>query len=85
MLTQRIGLLTEALKVVGVYDASQPAIARMLNEGVNNTLIGVDSWAAFGEKGGLKGTVDFLPMEQVVSALTYCYTAREQAKQVSTR
>lgn len=82
MLTQRIGLLTEALKVVGVYDASQPAIARMLTEGVNNTLIGVDSWAAFGEKGGLKGTVDFLPMEQVVNALTYCYTAREQAKQV---
>lgn len=82
MLTQRIGLLTEALKVVGVYDASQPAIARMLNEGVNNTLIGVDSWAAFGEKGGLKGTVDFLPLEQVVNALTHCYTAREQAKQV---
>ena len=82
MLTQRIGLLTEALKVVGVYDASQPAIARMLNEGVNNTLIGVDSWAAFGEKGGLKGTVDFLPLDQVVMALTHCYTAREQAKQV---
>lgn len=82
MLTQRIGMLTEALKVVGVYDASQPAIARMLNEGVNNTLIGVDSWAAFGEKGGLKGTVDFLPLDQVVSALTHCYTAREQAKQV---
>jgi len=82
MLTQRIGMLTEALKVVGVYDASQPAIARMLNEGVNNTLIGVDSWAAFGEKGGLKGTVDFLPLDQVVMALTHCYTAREQAKQV---
>ena len=82
MLTQRIGMLTEALKVVGVYDASQPAIARMLSEGVNNTLIGVDSWAAFGEKGGLKGTVDFLPLDQVVSALTHCYTAREQAKQV---
>jgi len=82
MLTQRIGKLTEALKVVGVYDASQPAIARMLNEGVNNTLIGVDSWAAFGEKGGLKGTVDFLPLDQVVNALNHCYTAREQAKQV---
>lgn len=82
MLTQRIGMLTEALKVVGVFDASQPAIARMLNEGVNNTLIGVDSWAAFGEKGGLKGTVDFLPLDQVVMALTHCYTAREQAKQV---
>jgi hypothetical protein len=82
MLTQRIGNLAEALKVVGVYDASQPAIARMLNEGVNNTLIGVDSWAAFGEKGGLKGTIDFLPLDQVVNALNHCYTAREQAKQV---
>lgn len=82
MLTQRIGMLTEALKVVGVYDASQPAIARMLNEGVNNTLIGVDSWAPFGEKGGLKGAVDFLPLDQVVNALAHCYTARDQAKQV---
>lgn len=82
MLTQRIGMLAEALKVVGVYDASQPAIARMLSEGVNNTLIGVDSWAAFGEKGGLKGTVDFLPLDQVANALTQCYAAREQAKQV---
>lgn len=82
MLTQRIGLLTQALKVVGVYDGSQPAIARMLQEGVDNTLIGVDSWAAFGEKGGLKGSVDFMPLDQVVNALNHCYTAREQAKQV---
>lgn len=82
MLTNRIGMLVEAVKVVGVYDASQPAVARMLNEGVNNTMIPVDSWAAFGEKNGLKGTMDFMPLDMVLEALQQCYAAREQCKQV---
>lgn len=82
LLTQRIGLLVKALKVVGVYDATQTGVQRMLSEGVENTLIPVDSWAAFSEKGGIKGTVDFLPLDQVVNALQQCYAAREQAKQV---
>jgi hypothetical protein len=81
-LTKRIGLLIDAIKVVGVYDASQPSIQRMLNEGVDNMLIPVDSWAAFSEKGGIKGTVDFLPLDNVIQALNQCYAAREQAKQV---
>ena len=81
-LTNRIHMLVEAVKVVGVYDSSQPSIQRMLNEGVNNTLIPVDNWAAFGEKGGLKGTVDFMPLDSVLMALQHCYEARDQAKQV---
>lgn len=81
-LTNRISLLVSAVKVVGVYDASQPSIQRMLNEGVDNTLIPVDSWAAFSEKGGIKGTVDFLPLNEVMQALNECYQAREAAKQV---
>lgn len=81
-LTVRIGKLVEAVKVVGVYDASQTGVARMLNEGVDNTLIPVDTWAAFGEKGGLKGSVDFMPIDMVVAALRELYAAREAAKQV---
>jgi hypothetical protein len=81
-LTNRIALLIEALKVVGVYDASQAGIQRMLTEGFDNQLIPVDSWAAFSEKGGVKGTIDFLPLDQTVMALQQCYNAREQAKQV---
>ncbi len=81
-LTNRISLLVDAVKVVGVYDASQPSIQRMLTEGVDNTLIPVDSWAAFSEKGGIKGTVDFLPIQEVMQALNECYKAREAAKQV---
>lgn len=82
MLTQRIGRLTQAVKVVGVYDASATGVQRMLQEGVDNTMIPVDTWAAFAEKGGVKGAVDWLPLEQVVKALNECYIAREQCKQV---
>jgi hypothetical protein len=81
-LTNRISLLIEAVKVVGVYDSSQPGIQRMLTEGFDNQLIPVDSWAAFSEKGGVKGTIDFLPLDQTLQALNQCYAAREQAKQV---
>jgi hypothetical protein len=81
-LTNRISLLIEAVKVVGVYDASQAGIQRMLTEGFDNQLIPVDSWAAFSEKGGVKGTIDFLPLDQTIQALNQCYQAREQAKQV---
>lgn len=82
MLTNRIGMLVEACRVAGVYDASQPSVQRLLNEGTNNTLIPVDSWAALAEKGGIKGVVDWMPLDQVVLALAKCYEAREQAKQV---
>jgi hypothetical protein len=81
-ITNRIGLLVEAVKVVGVYDASQESIKRLLSEGTNNTLIPVDNWAMFGEKGGLKGTVDFLPLDMVVNALNNLYLAREQTKNI---
>ena len=81
-LTNRISLLIEAVKVVGVYDASQAGIQRMLTEGFDNQLIPVDSWAAFSEKGGIKGTIDFMPLDQVLQALNQCYASREQAKQV---
>jgi hypothetical protein len=82
MVTNRIGLLVEAVKVVGVYDASQEGVKRLLSEGTSNTLIPVSNWAVFGEKGGLKGVVDFLPLDMVVGALNTLYQSREQIKAV---
>jgi hypothetical protein len=82
MVTNRIGLLVEAVKVVGVYDASQESVKRLLSEGTSNTLIPVNNWAVFGEKGGLKGVVDFLPLDMVVGALNTLYQSREQIKAV---
>ena len=68
--TTRIVLLEKAIKVVGVYDKQAEGVQRMLNEGTDNLLIPVDNWAMFAEKGGIKGQVDWLPIEQVANALT---------------
>lgn len=81
IICERIDGLSRAIKVVGVYDATQSGVQRMLQEGVNNTLIPVDNWMMFAEKGGLKGVVEFFPLDTVVAALNALYMAREQAKQ----
>lgn len=77
----RISLLVIACKVVGVYDRSADGIQRMLTEGYDNILIPVDNWAMFAEKGGVKGQVDWLPLESVVTALGQLTTHREIIKQ----
>jgi hypothetical protein len=49
----------------------------MLEEGVENDLIPVDNWAMFAEKNGLKGVVDWLPIEQVASVITVLVERRD--------
>jgi hypothetical protein len=80
ILSDRIDGLVKALRVRGVYDASQPALQRLMTEGDNNALIPVDKWAAFSEKGGLKGSVDLLPLDTIAQALIQCYQARADIK-----
>jgi hypothetical protein len=80
ILTDRIDGLVKALRVRGVYDASQPALQRLLTEGDNNTLVPVDKWMAFSEKGGLRGSIDLLPIETLASALINCYQAQANIK-----
>jgi hypothetical protein len=80
ILSDRIDGLVKALRVRGVYDASQPALQRLLTEGDNNALIPVDKWMAFSEKGGLKGSIDLLPLDTLANALIQCYRAREDIK-----
>jgi len=80
ILTDRIDGLVKALRVRGVCDASQPTLQRLLTEGDNNTLIPVDKWMAFSEKGGLKGSIDLLPLDTLSNALLQCYRARDEIK-----
>ena len=69
-LQTRITIITRAVKVVGVYDAAQEDIQRMMGEGVENDLIPVDNWALFADTGGLKGTIQWFPVQEVVGVLT---------------
>lgn len=81
-LTGRIQHLTRALKVMGIYAADEPALARLMKEGNDAVMIPVTNWPAFMEKGGLKGAVQFMPLGDVVGALQSMYAARESCKQI---
>ncbi len=81
VLNNRISMLLQACKVVGVYDKAAEGVQRMLNEGFDNQLIPVDNWAMFAEKGGIKGQVDWLPLDVVVVSLTQLVNNRELIKQ----
>jgi hypothetical protein len=79
-LTARIAAILKGVKVAGVYDASAAGVERLLSEGVENKLIPVEQWAVFGEKGGLKGVMDLLPMKEILETLLGLYEAREKVK-----
>src|SRR4030095_4114539 len=75
VLQNRIALLEDAIKVVGAYDKTASALGVMLN-GTENAMIPVDQWAMFAEKGGIKGAVDWFPIDMVVQALEKLYVAK---------
>jgi hypothetical protein len=76
-ITGRIQHLTRALKVMGIYAASEPAIARLMKEGNDAVMVPVENWPAFMEGGGLKGAVQFVPLGDVAGALNQLYVARD--------
>jgi len=79
-LTNRISRITGALKVVGLYAGDTPQLARLLLSTVDNTMIPVDNWAVFAEKGGVEGSVSWMPVKDLAGVLMTLYEAREAAK-----
>jgi hypothetical protein len=73
----RITWLTRAAKVVGVYDKSAEGIQRVFNQGSENQMIPVDNWAMFSERGGIKGQIDWIPIDQVVNAIGHLRQYRQ--------
>lgn len=80
-ITGRIRHLTKAMKVMGVYAADEPSLARLMKEGNDAVLVPVTNWPAFMEKGGLLNAVQFVPLKDVVAALQQLYEARNEIKQ----
>ena len=77
----RITWLTRAAKVVGVYDKSAEGIQRVFNQGSENQMIPVDNWAMFSERGGIKGQIDWIPIDQVVNAIDHLRQYRQDKVQ----
>jgi hypothetical protein len=77
-LQTRITIITEAVKVVGVYNASADNLKNMFKDGAENDLIPVENWALFGENGGLAGQIEWMPIADIVAALRELIGVRDQ-------
>lgn len=78
----RIAHLTKALKVMGVYAADEPSLARLMKEGQDAVLIPVENWPAFMEKGGLGQAIQLVPLADIINTLQQLYAARSACLQV---
>lgn len=77
-LTARIGQLIDALKVRGFYSAADGMDLNTLLSADNNVLIPVDSWAALGDKGGLKGIIEWMPIDVIAATIKACIETRKE-------
>lgn len=75
----RITMLERAIKVVGTYDAGSGSqdIERIFQEAMDLKLIPMRSFAEFREKGGFKGSMDWLPIDMFTGALEKLRTVRQ--------
>ncbi|MBR1601353.1 MAG: hypothetical protein IJ677_07220, partial [Alphaproteobacteria bacterium] len=63
----RMRLTMQALKVSGCYDNSFPELANILDKDV--TLVSLSEFEKLKDAGGIKGVIDFAPIEQYINAL----------------
>jgi hypothetical protein len=77
--TERMQQLLEAMKVSGVYDASFSRLADIFDKDV--TLVGLHDFERLKEAGGIKGAIDFIPIEQYIQALEILVKRKEALKQ----
>ena len=78
ILETRIGIITRAVKVIGFYDKENTAIKRLFTEANENDLIPVENWGMLGEKGGIKGVVEWYPVNDVVQTLDKLRELRDE-------
>ncbi len=64
---ERMRLTMRALKVTGAYDSSFSNLANILNKDVS--LLAVADFDKLKDAGGLRGVVDFMPIDQYITAL----------------
>ncbi|MBR1605568.1 MAG: hypothetical protein IJ660_05635 [Alphaproteobacteria bacterium] len=74
-ITQRMKLVMQALKVSGAYDKSFPELYNILNKDV--TLVAVSDFQKLKDNGGIRGIIDFAPIDQYIQALEQLSVRRE--------
>jgi hypothetical protein len=78
MLTQRIGVLSKALRVRGLYPADMESLKQLV-EGSDADMIPYDQFALLQERGGADGLVVWFPTEAIAKTLVNCIEVRKEA------
>ena len=74
-ITGRMKMVMQALKVSGAYDKSFPELYNILSKDV--TLVAVSDFQKLKDCGGIRGIIDFAPIEQYIQALEKLSARRE--------
>jgi hypothetical protein len=80
-LTERIDVLTSAVRRRGVYDAAFQTMAGMLTSTNDNQFVPVENWTAFTDKGGLAKLALEMPLDGLINAIQALTERREVVKQ----
>lgn len=81
-LTERIDVLTTAIRRRGVYDAEYADLKSMLSNKDDNNFVPLTNWTQFMSKGGLEKLALEMPLEGVVGAIVALEDRRDRVKQV---
>lgn len=76
---EKLASILETISISGVFAGQEGDTIRRILSG-KNQLVAVKDWMAFAERGGIRGMIDWLPIEQMVQAINALLTLRESAK-----
>ena len=77
-ITERISALTKAMQAKGFYPGDDANKINELMKSSENMLVPVDNWAAFAEKGGMKGMIDWMPIKEIADVWQRLLVQRDQ-------
>ena len=83
-ITIRIDILTDALRVRGIYDSSLQNLESLLSSDVESPMFPVDNLSSFLNKSTgsvISNVVQFMPIDMIAQVLVVLYDSREKVKQ----
>lgn len=76
----RIDRLVSAVKVAALYAGAHKAEVQKIVQATDNTTIAVEDWARFQQSGGLRGVIEWFPVQQIVESVTVLFEQRQSLK-----
>lgn len=79
-LTDKINNISSAINWAGLYNPQHGIAIKQLLESGEGTFLPAKDWSTFAQQGGLKGAMDYIPIDALQQTLLALYQAREFEK-----